>query len=377
MHNDQQDGRNEVSAEEKDFVQLRKPGEINVSDFKRIPGKYITTVFDEDKIGDEEIIYESNRTQIRATYIKDKNQITALNIQKFDIIKGVLQSNPAVVQINTTGLGTLKKFLDFLSRADLSSVAAGTLTFEKDIQLDADLDAKLKSLASDTKGKEKLLKLFTEGYLTSGLDIPELIKKGLSGQVVEEKLSKIEAFKSMIDDPDIKEVSDIQEWLQQNPWIFGPEYKSLDFRDAGSAGNPDGRLLRIDGLSDILEVKLPNAELLRMDDMERQFIAPALAEAIGQLTGYLEHYCSAYSEERDDITEKEILEDRYGKYYKPKGIILIGRRLKENGTNTMSKTTSAEPKKLRRLLSYYHGVEVITYDDLLERARNGINFLVK
>lgn len=159
--------------------------------------------------------------------------------------------------------------------------------------------------------------------------------------------------------------------MKANPWIFGPEYKSLDFRDAGFAGNPDGRLLRIDGLSDILEVKLPFEELLRIDDKGRQFIAPKLSETLGQLTGYLEYYYSEYSHERDDETGDEILTDRFGKYYKPKGILLIGRRGKEM-VNATSQTISAEPKNMRRLLSYFHWVEVLTYDDLIERARNGI-----
>ncbi|MCD8508228.1 MAG: DUF4263 domain-containing protein [Candidatus Pacebacteria bacterium] len=158
--------------------------------------------------------------------------------------------------------------------------------------------------------------------------------------------------------------------------MFGPEYKNLDFRDAGFSGHPDGRLLRIDGLSDILEVKLPSEELLRADDRERQYISPKLAESLGQLTGYMEYYYSEYSHERDDETGHEILEDRYGKYYKPKGILLIGRRGKELVKNSTSQTISAEPKNLRRLLSYFHWVEVLTYDDLIERAENALNNLI-
>ena len=184
----------------------------------------------------------------------------------------------------------------------------------------------------------------------------------------------LDEFEKMIENPNVKEVSDIQNFLKTNPWIFGPEYKSLDFRDAGSAGNPDGRLLRIDGLSDILEVKLPKEELLRGDQMGRQFITQKLAESLGQLTGYLEYYYSEYSHERSDETGDEILKDVYGKYYKPKGILLIGRRGKEM-VNATSQTISAEPKNMRRLLSYFHWVEVLTYDDLIERARNGLRNL--
>ncbi|MDP2362326.1 MAG: DUF4263 domain-containing protein, partial [Ignavibacteria bacterium] len=155
----------------------------------------------------------------------------------------------------------------------------------------------------------------------------------------------------------------------------GPEYIKLDKRDAGSEGLPDGRLKRIDGLSDILEVKLPNSELLREDKIGRVFIAPSLAEALGQLTGYLEHYNSHYSILKDDETGEEINEEYYGRYYKPKGILLIGRRYKNDGTLSVSNTVDATPKILRKVISYFHWLEVITYDDLIERAENSITKL--
>lgn len=354
---------------------MRKPGEVNVSNFKDKEGKYISTVFDEEGKSDD-TIYKTSRTHIRASYINSKDQITEIKLEKYIIKNGVMQSNPDVIRINTSNLDTLIKFLDFLIGADISSVSAGKLSFEKDIELDPDLESKLRALASDNKGKQKLLALFDEGYLTSDLDVPDLIKRGLSRKTIDEKFTKLEEFEKLINEDDVKEVGDIQVWLKNNPWIFGPEYKSLDFRKAGRMGNPDGRLLRIDGLTDILEVKLPTAEILRNDGQKRQYISPDLAEAIGQLTGYLEYYYDAYSTDYNDLTEEEIHEEVYGKYYKPKGILLIGRRSMEDGTNTMSKTIHAKPKNLRRLLSYFHWVEVLTYDDLIDRARNGVTRLL-
>ena len=41
------------------------------------------------------------------------------------------------------------------------------------------------------------------------------------------------------------------------------------------------------------------------------------------------------------------------------------------------KAADNEPKYLRRLMSYFHWIELITYDDLIERARNGLNNLSK
>jgi hypothetical protein len=69
--------------------------------------------------------------------------------------------------------------------------------------------------------------------------------------------------------------------------------------------------------------------------------------------------------------------DDFGRYYKPKGILLIGRRIKSDGVKTTGNTADNEPKFMRRLLSYYHWIEILTYDDLLERARNGLVNLSK
>ncbi len=362
----------EDKLKEEEYVSSKREGKIYTSDFSN--GKILSTVVDEIEEIDEQIVYQTARTQIKATYISKKDQIVELKIQKFESNEGVLE--PAVeIRLDTKNLVVLTNFLKFLTSADVSSVSAGKLSFEEGLKLDPNLDAKLRTLANDQEGKNQLLRLFNEGYITSGLDIPELIKSGLSQSKIKEKRKAISDLRELILKENVKEVSDIQVFLKRNPWLFGPEYKTLDFREAGFAGNPDGRLKRIDGLTDILEVKLPSEELLRADDKGRQFMSPKLSQALGQLTGYLEYYYSEYTHERSDTNGKEILTENYGKYYKPKGILLIGRRGKES-VNRKFQTISAEPKNMRRLLSYFHWVEVLTYDDLIERAENGLNNLI-
>lgn len=360
---------NNIIPSDAEFTSLQKEGEIKISPFGEDPNsKYISTV------SDSEIILEENsRYKYLATYISNKDQITGIKVQKFE--KKDKKFEPgSFVNLPLKQAYSLANFLKFLQDANLGTLAAGKFILADNFNLDPKLYEKLVTLSGDSKGKEALLKLFESGYLTSELDIPDLIKRGFSQIKIDEKIKAIEEFENLIKKPDVREVSEIQDFLKNNPWIFGPEYKKLDFRDAGCAGNPDGRLLRIDGLSDILEVKLPAEELLRIDASNRQFITPKLAEALGQLTGYLEYYYSEYSQERKDENGEEILTDNYGKYYKPKGILLIGRRGKEM-VNAKSNTISAEPKNMRRLLSYFHWVEVLTYDDLIERSRNGLNNL--
>lgn len=353
-----------------DFTSFQDESEIKVSSFPG--GKYISMVSNGDFV-----VGDNSKYKYLASYIEKKDRVVSIKISRYKKSKYGLSPADKEMILYFEQTDVLGNFLKFLLDANLSTLASGRFHLKDELVIDSELYSQLVTLSTDQHGRGILMRLFDSGYLTSDLDIPDLIRRGLTQTKIDEKMRALNSFESMLVDPAVREVQDIQEFLKLNPWIFGPEYISLDFRDAGFSGNPDGRLKRIDGLSDILEVKLPSEELLREDGMKRQFIAPKLAEALGQLTGYLEYYYSEYSHDRDDDTGQEILEDKYGKYYKPKGILLIGRRGKEMINNATDQTISAEPKNMRRLLSYFHWVEVLTYDDLIDRARNGLNNLVK
>ncbi len=208
----------------------------------------------------------------------------------------------------------------------------------------------------------------------SDLELSDLIKLNFTTNKIEEKKKQLKVFEQLIEKPNVKEVAEIQKYLSTIPWIFGAEYRKLDVRNAGNQ-IPDRRLKRIDGLSDILEIKLPNSELLRKDNSGRLYISPALSKAIGQLIGYLEYYNSQFTIINDDESGEEKEEDFYGRYYKPKGILLIGRRYKKDLIDYVTNTTDATPKNLRKTISYFHWLEILTYDDLIERAYNSLEIL--
>ena len=345
--------------------------------FRNDSGKYFSVVskYDDGTPREVDAEFAFQRLKVRFTFIKQHKDINQVQITKYKYNRNKewVWDQTEGIDLTWISFEKILGLIKFLSELDLVSISDGRIKLAGDTapQFDADTEKIFKTLVATDKGKQIVAGLYDSGYLTSGLDIPDLIKRGLSQTKIDEKLLAISAFETLIEKPNVKEVSEIQTFLKHNPWIFGPEYKGLDFRDAGFAGNPDGRLQRIDGLSDILEVKLPSEELLRADDKGRQFVSPKLAESLGQLTGYLEYYYSEYRLERDDISGEERQDDFYGKYYKPKGILLIGRRGKEM-VNSHKQTISAEPKNMRRLMSYFHWIEVLTYDDLIERARNGL-----
>ncbi|MEI7652964.1 MAG: Shedu anti-phage system protein SduA domain-containing protein [bacterium] len=361
------------------YVENYKTDTVYTGEFPQ--GKYISIISDsptEPVVEDGEIIAaESYRTKITATFIKKKDAIDRLEFTKYQVANGELQSDPQQFKFPLDELLTLKTFLEFLDRSDLKSIASRQIVFGESLTFDDDLVRKIYTLAKTSKGKDLLRSLVVQLMdNTDDFDAGEIIKFGLTPNRLKKRHQELDAFQRVIDDPKIPEVSGVQAELRKIPWIFGPEYVSYDYRPAGEAGIPDGRLKRVDGLSDILEVKLPKAEILRYDH-GRHYFSPACSEALGQLTSYLEHYFSEYRTSFNDEDGIEKTDDDLCRYYKPKGILLIGRRKSAGRVGATMKAADNEPKYLRRLMSYFHWIELITYDDLIERARNGLNNLSK
>lgn len=193
-----------IQQKKSDFVANKKVGKIYVSDFTDKSGKIMSIVVDE--INSKSIsLYKTSRTEINATYIVKKDQIVSLEIQKFEINDGEF-GEPIKIRLDTKNLATLQSFVGFLLSADLKSISSGSLSFNENIILDPTLDSKLQVLAKDENGKKHLIKLLDEGYLTFDLDIPDLIKKGLSSKKIEEKKQKLQEFKKLLELPGVKEV---------------------------------------------------------------------------------------------------------------------------------------------------------------------------
>ncbi len=385
------DGTNEVGdftqneyfdPEDPKYTINRDVDTLLVDPFKKSDaGKYFSVItrYEDGSPREVDAILAPTRYKIRFTYIKKHGEIEDVLITKYKYNRKREFIYDGTEGLKLPYLSYQKIFglFKFLSSLDLPSIDAKKLQIEStQINADEDTVKQLKTILATDKGKDIVNFIYSEGLLRSDLDIPELIKKGLSHEKIEEKLSALDSFEKLIGEKGIKEVADIQTELRKMPWIFGPEYETLDVRGAGEAGIPDARLKRIDGMSDVLEIKLPSEELFREDTQGRQFASRKLSEAIGQLTGYLEYYYSEYRQQNDDETSKEILTDTRGNYYRPKGFLLIGRREIQNGTGTKT-AVNADPKRLRRFMAYTHWIEILTYDDLIERARHGLNNLLK
>jgi hypothetical protein len=169
---------------------------------------------------------------------------------------------------------------------------------------------------------------------------------------------EVQALETLIE-RDARE-GDFQSLLTRNPWMFGSEYSKLvDLREVTAGQQQDFMLRRTaDSYLEIVEIKtaLGGVPLFQFDRSHRSYYARAeLSQVLGQVMGYLEEIDSL----RDNI------ERRFGeKVNKVRAKVFIGRDVNDD-----------QIAALRRFNSHMNRVEILTFDQLLNTARQVVGYL--
>ena len=202
---------------------------------------------------------------------------------------------------------------------------------------------KFKSIAENNENIAKALldnELFTEDIQTA----ISAIKKGKALSEFEAELdnNNNEAF--------------WQNWFNANKWVLGSEYLTiLEERKIDTNHIADFLVQAFDGFVDIVEIKKPNFPFwANSKDHNNLIPSTDLIKAITQCQNYL------YEIEREvnDIKTYERLKTRI---IKPRCLLIFGR----------SRDWSDEEREAYRILnSSYVNLTILTYDHLLERAKN-------
>ncbi len=156
-----------------------------------------------------------------------------------------------------------------------------------------------------------------------------------------------------------------QKWIYDNKWLFGVHYLTpIQKERIGFSEIPDFLFPTLDGFLDILEIKKPIFDVIRKDEFHHGSYAwgSETNKAIGQVV----HYIQEMEENQSKLLKEINLE--YGKKYKiplltvkPRAYILIG----------VSQSWTPREKNAFRTLNYsLHGIEVITYSDLIQRGES-------
>jgi hypothetical protein len=157
-----------------------------------------------------------------------------------------------------------------------------------------------------------------------------------------------------------------QSWVFKNSWMFGISFlKPIEKQKIGFDNIPDFIFPTVDGFLDILEIKLPEHEVIKSDSSHSgSFIwSPKAGEAIGQVVTYLHEI------ELNQLQLKEKIKEKYNldlMTIKPRAYILIGDH---------SDWDEPKIKALRKLNYSLHGIEILTYADLKLRAEQLMKLL--
>jgi len=172
----------------------------------------------------------------------------------------------------------------------------------------------------------------------------------------------LKKFKSLLKN-NFKE-KELQNWLYEHPWVFGPTYIDNSKEEINRQGDwIDFIMQRYDTFYDIFELKLPSCKLfsgkrnnkIPQNDVSRKYpMSSEVKDAISQVIEYLEEY---------ELDKTNIAWKKGISIHKPKATIVIGRNNKD------------EKRAMKTLNSYLNNIEIITYDDIVEKANNFIKLI--
>ncbi len=172
-------------------------------------------------------------------------------------------------------------------------------------------------------------------------------------------------LKSELNYAEVKGNDSWQKFILNNNWMFGANYLDpIDRTKINISGSmPDFIYPTADGFADILEIKLPKDEVIVEDDSHPGSWkwTPNTNAALGQTTNYIVDIDRLRLEIEKEIkikTGQDIL------LLKPRVYILTG---------NSEQWPNAKKEALRKLNSILHGIEIITYYDLVLRTKRMVD----
>ena len=172
--------------------------------------------------------------------------------------------------------------------------------------------------------------------------------------------SAIDQLSQMLSNAALSEDS-YKKWFLEHHWVFGTDYLGPEGgTKIGWAVKGDIILRSIDGYQDLVELKLPTAEVLKHDPSHKNwFPYTELSKALAQVIKYFQETEDA----RMILAQKEKLP-----FLKPRARIVIGR------SNAWEQE---QYDALRRLNASLQNIQIMSYDYLLSIAKRMIEYYEK
>ena len=193
----------------------------------------------------------------------------------------------------------------------------------------------------------------TEFMIMRAIAMKELKEREEAGQVLTRLRSAVKELSLLLDKKKVNE-NDLQRCLTANSILFGIEYKRLIPKHRlGSEYEMDYALERISGLVDLVEIEASNHPLYTKSGQPSQYLVHAEQQVLNWLSWIEKH--SSYA--RSNLPGLQ----------RPFGYIIIGRE--------RSLTSDNRDRLIRRNIAFRDTFQIMTYDDLLQRANNLLKFL--
>jgi hypothetical protein len=241
-------------------------------------------------------------------------------------------------------------------------------------KVDKNFSQVLQDLSKKAKNKKILLQHTTEAVknlkeqkklLKSEIEQLEELQRSSNIALFQNRIKELkERLESKKQFAETRGKNSWQTWIYNNNWLFGSNYQTpIEKEKIGFDSIPDYLFPTIDGFLDILEIKLPSHDVILDDNSHPHSFkwSGKASEAIGQVVTYLHEIEINQFQIQQRIEEnyKELFNEQKIFVIKPRAFILVGRNV----------DWSPEKRRALRKLNYsLHGIEVMTYDDLLNRG---------
>nr|BEK65685.1 hypothetical protein KPHV_29120 [Kitasatospora purpeofusca] len=208
----------------------------------------------------------------------------------------------------------------------------------------------------ESEGRIHVVSASSEGAGTlEGADLLELIRLRTYGAGGWQE--RVRELEDLINDPKADELA-LQRFFEANPeFLLGDAYERAIPQlflplEGQQSLEPDFGLRphNPNALGDLLDLKLPQVKLLAGIPARRRLTAK-VTEAVAQMRTYQRYF--------NDPVRREAIRERYDtRFYLPRLFVVIGRR------------ADLDPIELRDAESDFQGLQLVTYDDVLERVRS-------
>lgn len=364
---------------EEEIIQNSRLEQLYNHEFEQ--GRFFQAVFEDPT----EVHFRlAPRTMMKVVYLPDKDDIEGI-----EIVKLVEDEEVQRVKFSKFNFQQLKMFLQFISSIDLKGISERRIALADDTLdvIDADTRKKITTLLSGNEGEELIKELLDSGIITG----QDLVNTGYRKQQLEIFHRLLysdympEYKRDILKNPNTKDETAWQLFFERNPWIFGyglsyrflsilqREFSASDTSAAGKDQVISDFLLGDPRFTTFVEIKKPDTPLFGNDKNRSGSwcLSEELTWAVSQI---LEQKASGQLK----IESTKALLDSNGQIitqhaYDPKIILIIGcwdqveRSADPPGTKAIKRKTFELFRRDSR------NIEIITYDELYERAR----FIVK